>query len=972
MEGGLSANLAKTTEIKDIIFRDKLDLFGINETNLNPMVDTKTLNIPLNYEFERCDRPNGSSRGGCGVLISNRVKYRPVSLNITYTDMSKIEAVWIELVEHNVLLCFFYRSQMFTPVDTFLDYMTECMMKLSGKKIIWIGDVNIDQRNIRDLPYRKLDITMKLFGMIQVVTEVTRISYRQGIRTESTIDVVMTNCYNNFVDCKVLDDRIGDHQALKFELNFKVEKTDKFKKVSIRNHSLNNLRALSWYLRDMSDYSQILNCENVDAAVEGFNQHISEAYEKFCPSTVIKCKSNFLYNPSKELLDNIFKKKKLFSKYKKVKKKEEKKKKPNNEKLKRLWEEYKTFKNRSVTNIARRDRKQNIINDLKAKSARNDLTGIWKTIKMASNLPTSCKADNISQMDEEIFNTYFTSVGSKITAEIPTHENDNFLEYMPNNTHLEGLSTFDEVTDECVLNYIHSIANNKSISDSIPVKIYKCIASSIIKPLTHIINISLSRGSMPKLCKQALVTPIYKSEGDKQDPENYRPISILPLLGKCIEYFVNQQLTNYVQDNNILNNQQYGFRKDSSTTFLMLDLFDKIYASKEKGFKPAVIFLDIKKAFDTVKHDNLLEKLKHYGISGTVYNWFKSYLSNRFQCTRWGKRISIALLIICGVPQGSILGPILFSIYINDIINVCKFSVPFLFADDGALYFDNVNRNSFGNIKDEMKLICEWLRINKLSLNAKKTKFMIFDNSDQLDTINITIDEDYTFTIKEQKVRIKKYLGLVLDHKLKFDEHIDYIKKKVGKRIGAMYKSKNLLPLKYRKMFANSLMLPLFDYLDIIWCRATKTKLKELDILYKKTAKIALNYDMQESSVKVYHDMNWLPLDLRRQLHLSTYMYKIINGISPSQFLDKFSYISGGSRDGESCNLYTHKSKSHKRFLYLGAKCWNLLPHPLREAESAKTFSNLYKSKLLDSIKKDSNYIVDNSFDNFYKPPNFK
>ena len=226
---------------------------------------------------------------------------------------------------------------------------------------------------------------------------------------------------------------------------------------------------------------------------------------------------------------------------------------------------------------------------------------------------------------------------------------------------------------------------------------------------------------------------------------------------------------------------------------------------------------------------------------------------------------------------------------------------------------------------------------------------------DQLDTINITIDEEYTFTIKEQKVRTKKYLGLVLDHKLKFDEHIDYINKKVGKRIGAMYKSKNLLPLKYCKMFANSLMLPLFDYMDIIWRRVTKTKLKELNILYKKTAKIALNYDMQEISVKVYHDMNWLPLNLHRQLHLSTYMYKIINGISPSQCLDKLSYISGGSRDGESCNLYTYQSKSHKRFLYLGAKCWNLLPHPFRQAESGKTFSNLYKSKLLDSIKKDSN-----------------
>ena len=113
------------------------------------------------------------------------------------------------------------------------------------------------------------------------------------------------------------------------------------------------------------------------------------------------------------------------------------------------------------------------------------LVTVVSKISIANNLPTSCKADNINQMDEEIFNTYFTSVGSKITAEIPTHEDDNFLEYMPNNTHLEGLSTFDEVTDECVLNYIHSIANNKSINDSIPVKIYKCIASSIIEPLTH-------------------------------------------------------------------------------------------------------------------------------------------------------------------------------------------------------------------------------------------------------------------------------------------------------------------------------------------------------------------------------------------------------------------------------------------------------------------------------------------------------
>ena len=933
IEGGLSTNLAKTKEIKDIIYRENFDIFGINETNLNPMIDKKSLNLPLNYEFERCDRPNDSSRGGCGVLISKRINYRIFPINIIHTDMSRIEAVWIELIDQKLLLCFFYRSQLFTPVDTFLDYMTECMMMLSGRKVMWIGDVNIDQRDTTELQYRKLDITMKLFGMIQMVHEITRMSYRQNIRTESTIDVVMTNCYLDFINCKVLDDRIGDHFTLKLELNLQVSKVDKFIKVSIRDHSVGNIEALKLYLSNNSDYTPILNCTNLDAAMEGFNLHIANAYETYCPIKVIKHHGHHLFKPSKELLKNILKKKKLYRKYKKTKDKEYKKEIPNYDKCKKLWDEYKIFKNRFVTKIAKRDRKQNIINDLKSKSSKNDLKGIWKTIKMASNLTINSNTSSLNNdLDAENFNAYFTTVGSKIIADIPHLDNENFLDYMPPKEHNEYMDIFYEVTQENVLDYIKGLANDKSTTDIIPIKIYKLIVPSIIIPITHLINMSLTTGYMPKLCKKALVTPIYKSKGDKNDLGNYRPISILPILAKCIENFVNVQLTNFVQTNHILDNQQFGFRKESSTTFLMLDLFDKIYNSKEKGLKPAIVFLDIKKAFDTVDHETLLEKLKYYGISGTVYNWFKSYLSNRYQQTKWGKHISIALLILFGVPQGSILGPILFSIFINDLISICKSSVPFLFADDGALYFESVNRSLYENIKDELNKICKWLRLNKLTLNEKKTKFMIFDNCNNKDIISINNDNDHSFVIKEQKVRKKKYLGLILDHKLKFVEHIDYIKKKIAKRIGAMYKSKNLLPLKYRKMFANSLMLPHFDYLDIIWCKTLKSKLKELDILYKKTAKIALNYNMWESSTKVYNDMNWLPLHLRRQLHLSTYMYKIIYENSPLQFRNKFAYISGGSRDGNRCNLYTCKSRSHKQFSYLGSKCWNLLPKTLQKA----------------------------------------
>ena len=962
IEGGLSTNLAKTQEIKDLIFREKLDIFGMNETNLNTMIDTKTLNIPLNYELERCDRPNNSSRGGCGVLISKKIKYKPYAINIVHTDMRKIEAVWIELTELNILLCFFYRSKNFTPVDTFLDYMTECMVQLSGRKVIWIGDVNIDQRNINDLQFRKFDITMKLFGLIQCITDITRRSYRLNILTESTIDVVMTNCYSDFKYCKVLDDRIGDHETLKFEMNLKVPRAEKFKKVAIRDHSGKNIEALNHYLAVVSDFTPIFNCTNIDVVTEGFNSYICEAYEKFCPEKIIKIHSHYLYKPSGELLKNINLKKRMYRKYRK-----ELKKAPNSDKCKKLWDGYKEFKNKSVTKIARRDRRQNIVNDLKAKSAKNDLKGVWKTIKYASNLPVNPAKNFKDNLDEEKLNEFFTSVGPNMQAEIPECENEEFLEFMPDNINLEELTTFNNINEENIIEYVDSLSNDKSLFDNIPVKVYKSILTSIIKPVTYIINMSLSCGIMPAICKKALVTPVYKGEGSKLEPGNYRPISILSLLGKCIEYFVNKNLTEFIDNNKILNDRQFGFRKDSSTTYLMLELLDNIYNSKEKGKIPGIIFLDIKKAFDTVNHDILIRKLRHYRITGTALKWFKSYLNNRYQSTKLGKRISLALLILWGVPQGSVLGPILFSLFINDIISICKNSIPFLFADDGALYIEHVDRSTYSNMKNELELIINWLRVNKLCLNADKTKFMIFDNVTGLDQFEITYKNYTKQTIREEKVRTKKYLGLVLDHQLKFYHHIDYIKKKIAKRIGAMYKSKTLLPLKYRKMFANSLMLPYFDYLDIIWNKTAKTKLNELDILYKKVAKIALDYDIQESSKKVYQDMGWLPLHLRRQLHLSTYMYKIINGLSPPQFRNQFVYISGGSRDGENCNLYTKISKTHKQLYFLGAKCWNVIAKPLRQAESAKIFSKTLKNQLLSSISTDEGYIVDNAHDLIYK-----
>ena len=410
------------------------------------------------------------------------------------------------------------------------------------------------------------------------------------------------------------------------------------------------------------------------------------------------------------------------------------------------WEVYKKQRN-LVTKLSKSNKRQNVVRDLKDKSIRNDIKGIWKTIKIASNI--SVKEDNLSKCDitPDEFNTHFSTVGSRGQAEIVPPDNVTFEDFLPPRSSETHFDEFSEVSASDIEAYIKTISGSKAVFDEIPINIFKAILPVIIKPLTHIVNLSLRTGEIPGYCKYAKVTPILKG-GDVNDANNYRPISILPILAKIVEYFVNEQLTKYLDDNNILTSQQYGFRKQHSTTFLMFDLLDNIHESKSKSQTPAIIFLDVKKAFDSVDHDILIKKLIYYGIGGIVLKWFKNYLCGRHQCTKVGSNTSDFQHIPCGVPQGSILGPLLFSLYINDIVEACNLSIPFLYADDGALFFDSICRKTYLNIRIEMLTLVKWLGANHLSLSIGKTKIMIFDNEEESDEICITDDIFYQTVYK--------------------------------------------------------------------------------------------------------------------------------------------------------------------------------------------------------------------------------
>ena len=969
IQGGLT-NLSKSNDVIELIRQHKVDLLSLNELNLNGGVDSDTLNIPSSHNFIRKDRKVGS-RGGVGMIISKRLKYEEVEID---SGLPNVEAIWIKLLDTQTYVCGFYRSSKQWPVDKFIDYMNFCMQKIKGKKVIWLGDINIDQNNIRSANYKKLDMTLKSFNLVQTVQGITRIAKRGDKWSQTTIDVVFTNCYSAFESCDVLDHRIGDHETILCKLNIVVNKAAKYERVQIRDFCLTNIDRYMNYLAKGSDYSELLACTDVNAVTDALNEHLVEHFNNFFPLKTISRNDKFIFKPSKEFLDSKHRKKLLYDDFKKATKKRDAANPNCNRcnvcrlciKCDAAWKMYKVQRN-STNVLAKKCKQKNVVDDLKAKSAKNDLKGVWKTIKLASNMPSKSKKEDV-KLDPEVLNDHFTNVGPRIQNGIHVHDSLSFEDFMEHNVIDDdtSLNDFYTVTEEEVLYYIKSIPRDKAVFDAIPLRIFKIITPCIIKVLTHIVNLSLVSGTIPLSCKRACVSPLHKT-GDKTDPGNYRPISILPVIGKTIEYFVSEQITRYFDSNKLFSNRQYGFRKNHSTTYLMLDLFDEIYTSKSKNKTPAIVYLDIKKAFDSVDHEILLKKLVFYGLGGTVLEWFRNFLSDRYQCTKSNNSKSTFLRIICGVPQGSILGPLLFSIYINDLSNACKLSIPFLFADDGALLFKDVCRKSYINIKIELGIIMKWLDVNKLAISISKTSFMVFDNTELSDTINIDhLGDRASCSIKECKDI--KYLGLMVDSKLTFINHTEHVKKKVAKRIGAMYKSKGLLPLKYRKMFANALMLPQFDYLDIIYNRAGKTRLAELDILYKKVAKIALDVPRTESSLTVYKDMAWLPLHLRRQLHLANYMFRIINDQSPSNFMNMFRYVSGGSRDGANCNLYVQSSKKHKEFFYLGAICWNNLSPDLRSAKDVKVFSYMYKRTLLKSVISDPQYSINNASDIFYKP----
>jgi hypothetical protein len=300
----------------------------------------------------------------------------------------------------------------------------------------------------------------------------------------------------------------------------------------------------------------------------------------------------------------------------------------------------------------------------------------------------------------------------------------------------------DPIMEIEVENEIEDLNSNESpgYNDGFNAKIIKQVSKVISKPLTHIFNLTFTTGIIPEQIKTSLVTPMFKSNEENKF-ENYRPISVLTCFAKILEKLVYKQLINYVEKNKILSEHQYGFRKNRSTELAIIELVNKITKEIDQGNYTVGIFLDLSKVFDTIDHKILIGKLEYYGIRGIAKIWFENYLTNRKQIVKYKQVMSREMMVQTGVPQGSILGPLLFILYINYIQNCSDIASMILFADDTNIFYSHSCLETLNKIlQTEVDKIAEWLNTNKLSINTSKTKFILFRSSKKKQKTRSNID----------------------------------------------------------------------------------------------------------------------------------------------------------------------------------------------------------------------------------------
>lgn len=893
-----------------------LDILTLNETRLDSTVRDCEVEI-TGYDIVRKDRNRNG--GGVAVYIRKRIPY----INRQELIPNVLEAICIEVNKPKskpLLVTTWYRPpnskiELFHYFEKFLESVDD-----ENKELVIAGDLNCNLLQPEGNSYtsKLLDImnTFQLQQHIRTPTRTTPLS-------QTLLDVIFTYISDNkTIEAGVIELGISDHNLV--YLCRKIGIPKKAPKIvftrQFKNYNANQFR------HDVSETLN-LNTSSNDPNILWFEWKTKflGIVNKHAPVKQRRVKSEYKPWLTKEIKTLSYHRDYLKRKairlgssnyneaYKKCKNK-------LNKLIKTTKEEY--FKTK-LSNANNSKDSWQAINEL--------LNNKVKT----THIKQLNVGDQIVEGDQKIatsFNKYFSTIGSKLAEEIPSSDTDPLIFVTP----AENSFQFRLITNLDLASALHQMKTKKSPGvDGIAMRLLKDAGYAVIETLVEIFNVSIQTGIFPDDWKFAKVSPIYK-EGDKSDCGNYRPISVISAVAKLFEKLMYAQLSSFLIENNIINEQQSGFRPKHSTETALLASTNEWLSCMDKGKINGVLFLDLKKAFDTVNHDILISKLELYGIRGISLEWFRSYLQKRKQICMINNECSDVMEISCGVPQGSNLGPLLFLLYINDLPSCLETTKATLFADDTNL---SCSGSTVAEVEDklnkDLENVNKWLMANKLTMNKVKTKFMIIGSNKRL----ALITESPQITIggyRINRVFSKKILGLVLDENLKWDKHIEEQSKKISQNIALLRRAKSFLPQKDLVTMYNAFVLPYFTYCSTVWSDGCLTQIEKLSKLQRRAARVITGDIYEVHSSEILKKLVWLPIDkiLKNREIITT--FKALTGMLPKYISELFNKCNNTNYNLRSNDIKLSLDKPNtnfmkKSFSYRATISWNELPDEIIE-----------------------------------------
>ena len=597
---------------------------------------------------------------------------------------------------------------------------------------------------------------------------------------------------------------------------------------------------------------------------------------------------------------------------------------------------------------------------------------LWQTLKsLGYSNSTSAKSNLVLKVDGDLcfepdkvanyFNTFYIEIATKLADKLPSPSNlygwfsTKFKQFYEEKGIKPDSFVLQKVDSSFVLKELLSLNTSKGTGlDMIPARFLKDSAKAICTPITAIVNLSITSGIVPQDFKCARVKPLFK-KNSRQEVGNYRPVAILSIMSKILERAVYVQLSEYLRANHVLDDFQSGFRKGYSTDTCLIHLTDYIKDNMAQGYYTGMVLIDVQKAFDTVDHGILCEKLRTMGV-GSV-DWFRSYLTERRQLTdvngthsKWGD-------ISCGVPQGSILGPLLYLCYVNDIrISVtCKM---LLYADDSVLLVRGKDPDEISSLLGTNLQSCNnWLIDNRLSMHLGKTECILFGPKSKLKKVeNFSVESHDS---KIQSVESVKYLGLDLDQSLSGTTIVNNIVKKTSSRLKFLYRQGHFLKFEIRKMLGHALVQPYFDYSVSSWYSSLTRALKrKLQTSQNKLARYILNLGPRSHiGSEELQKAGLLSTQLRvSQLRLN-HSFNIFHEECPSYLQANFERtqtIHDYNTRNSSVNFLIPRTNclGQTTFYYNAIKDWNDLPQEIKLLSGKANFKNKAKAFLYAKMDK--------------------